>query len=140
MVRVERATSEHLDQVAEIDRLSFGEAGRRDALEQAIRGGECFVATYGDGVQGFALFGRFLHGHGFLRVIAVHPDHRRQGVAAALIRHLETVCPTDRMVTATEESNVAMQKVCEALGFERAGFIDGLENGERELIYLKPLA
>ncbi|MGH2663615.1 MAG: GNAT family N-acetyltransferase [Actinomycetota bacterium] len=101
--------------------------------------GECFVASSGDAVHGYALFGPFLHGHGFLRVIAVHPERRRQGAAGALVRHLDTLCPTDRLFTATEESNPIMQKVCEALGFEPAGFIDGLEEGERELIYMKGL-
>lgn len=85
------------------------------------------------------VFDRFLHGHGFLRVIAVHPDHRRQGIAAALVSALEAECPTDRFFTATEESNEAMQRLCEALGFVRSRRIEGLEEGETELIFLKRL-
>lgn len=95
------------------------------------------MARKEDEVVGFSLFDRFLHGHGFLRVIAVHPDHRRQGVATALVSALKAECPTDRLFTATEESNEAMQRLCEALGFIRSGRIEGLEEGETELIYLK---
>lgn len=97
------------------------------------------MARNDDALVGFALFDRFLHGHGFLRVIADHPGHRRQGVGTALVSALEAECPTDRLFTATEESNEAMQRLCEALGFVRSGRIEGLEEGEIELIYCKRL-
>lgn len=127
---VQRASDSDLDAVTDLDVLTFGPPARPDAIRTAIQGGTCWVASKDDAVVGFALFDRFLHGHGFLRVIAVHPDHRRQGVGTALVSTLEAECPTDRLFTATEESNEAMQRLCEALGFVRSGRIEGLEDGE----------
>jgi RimJ/RimL family protein N-acetyltransferase len=60
--------------------------------------------------------------------------------ASALVSALEAECPTDRLFTATEESNQAMQRLCEALGFVHSGRIEGLEDGEIELIYYKVLS
>jgi ribosomal protein S18 acetylase RimI-like enzyme len=136
---IERASEVDVDAVADLDVLSFGPPARPYALRAAIREGACWVARREHAIVGFALFDRFLHGHGFLRVIAVHPDHRRQGVATALVSALEAECPTDRLFTATEESNEAMQLLCDALGFVRSGRIEGLEEGEIELIYYKRL-
>jgi ribosomal protein S18 acetylase RimI-like enzyme len=139
VANVNRASPEDLDAVWEVDRLAFDDPHEREALRDTIAQGECWVARIDESVVGFATFGRFLHGHGFLRVIAVHPDHRRQGVATALVRHLETISPTDRLFTSTTRSNVAMQQLCEALGFAPSGYIEGLEDGEVELIYSKLL-
>jgi ribosomal protein S18 acetylase RimI-like enzyme len=136
---VERASEVDVDAVADLDALSFRPPARPDEVRAAIRDGACWVARSDDAVVGFALFDRFLHGHGFLRLIAVHPDHRRQGVGTALVSAIEGECPTDRLFTATEESNEAMQRLCDALGFVRCGRIEGLEDGEIELIYYKRL-
>jgi ribosomal protein S18 acetylase RimI-like enzyme len=118
---VGRAYELDVDAVTNLDVLAFGPPARPDALLTAIREQTCWVARRNEEVVGFALFDRFLHGHGFLRVIAVHPDHRRRGIASALVSGLEAECPTDRLFTATEESNEGMQRLCEALGFVRMG-------------------
>lgn len=140
MVTVERATERDLASVSDLDVLAFGPSERPDVLKEAIDHGTCWVAREAEQVLGFALFDRFLHGHGFLRVIAVHPESRRRGVASFLVARLEAECPTDRLFTATDESNAAMQRLCEALGFVRSGHIDDLDEAHTELIYLKRLA
>jgi ribosomal protein S18 acetylase RimI-like enzyme len=136
---INKASELDVDVVSNLDVLAFGPPARPDAIRAAIRDETCWVARRNEEVVGFALFDRFLHGHGFLRVIAVHPDHRRQGIASALVLALEAKCPTDRLFTATEESNEGMQRLCQALGFVRSGRIEGLEEGEVELIFHKRL-
>lgn len=139
MLIVEKAFAQDLESVSDLDVLVFGPPARPDALRKTIDDGTCWVAREADRIVGFALFDRFLHGHGFLRVIAVHPNHRRQGIATALVGRLQAACPTDRLFTATDQSNVAMQRLCEALGFVGSGQIHGLDEGHTELIYLKRL-
>jgi len=137
---VEPAVGRDLEAIADLDQLAFGPPARPDALLRAIESGTCWVARDSGHVVGFAVFDRFLHGHGFLRIIAVHPDHRRKGVARDIVSRLEATCPTDRLFTATDKSNAAMQQLCQALGFVRSGEIYELEDGHTELIYLKRLA
>jgi len=139
MLIVEKATAQDLESVSDLDALVFGPPPRPDALRHAIDDRTCWVAEEAARIVGFALFDRFLHGHGFLRVIAVHPDYRRRGVATGLVNQLEAVCPTDRLFTATDLSNLAMQRLCEALGFVRCGQIEELDEGHTELIYFKRL-
>lgn len=136
---VAQAGASHLDAVVELHRLAFGDDCDVDRYRQIVERGECFVALVEDVPVGFAVHDTFLHGHGFLRIIGVHPDHRREGIAGALVEHLQQYCPTDRLFTATSEDNFAMRATAEALGFVLAGHVDGIDD-ERELIYLKRLS
>ena len=134
-----QADLSHLDTVVALHRLTFSDDSTIDRYAQIVKRGDCFVAfAEEDAPLGFAVYDTFLHGHGFLRIIGVHPDHRRKGIAAALVERVQQRCTTDRLFTATSADNSAMQKTAEALGFTLAGHIDGIAN-EREFIYLKRL-
>lgn len=73
----------------------------------------------------------------FIESLIVHPDHRRCGVATQLIRHCETLCPTEKLFTSTNESNAPMQRVMDALGYTRCGMVEHLDDSDPELIYVK---
>jgi hypothetical protein len=62
---IDKASELDVDQVTDLDVLTFGPPARPDALPAAIQDGACWVARNDDAVVGFALFDRFLHGHGF---------------------------------------------------------------------------
>ncbi len=54
----------------------------------AVKDGLLYVATEGGAVIGSAMAGYDGH-RGWLYAIAVHPEHRRSGLGAALVRHAE---------------------------------------------------
>lgn len=60
------------------------------AIDQKIRidDGLFFVALLGPEVVGTTMAGYDGH-RGWLYSVAVHPDHRRQGIGACLVRHAE---------------------------------------------------
>jgi ribosomal protein S18 acetylase RimI-like enzyme len=136
-VIVERATLGDLEAVWKVHRSVFDDPDARSSVEDAVGAGECWVARSGVLVVGFATFGAFLHGHGFLRVIGVLPGYRRRGVARALVEHLESICPTDRLFTATTGRNGAMQRTAEAFGFVRSGVLEHVEDDDVELVYVR---
>lgn len=70
----------------------------------------------------------------------MEPAHRRHGVATALMRHVESICPTAKLFTSTNESNTPMQRLCKTLGFVRSGWIENLDEGDPEIIYFKRVA
>jgi GNAT superfamily N-acetyltransferase len=114
--------------------------GRRGYRQRGVGAGECFVARDGDRIDGFAVFDRSFFEYPFIALLYVEPSRRRRGIAAALIRHIESICPGDRLFTSTNESNIVMQRVCEALGFTRSGYIENLDEGDPELVYVRRLA
>ena len=121
------ADSEH---VWAIEQAAVGDPGRRDFLEDAIEAGRCYVARLEDDCAGLAVLDESFYGNAFISLLIVRPEFRRKGVATALIRHLESICPTKKLFTSTNQSNVVMQKLCERLGFARSGRIENLDEGD----------
>lgn len=137
LTTVEPATPAHYDAIRELDLMLPGVRDRGDALRAWIDAGECWVA-YCDGVlAGFVIANPSFFAQCFIVLLVVHPGHRRQGVASALVRHVEGISPTAKLFTSTNRSNLAMQAVCDSLGFVRSGVIENLDEDDPELIYFK---
>lgn len=137
-MRIEPATLADCDEVGALDRTVAGPSARGDALREWITRGECLVARADSGlVVGFAVANSSFFAQYFLVLLVVHEDHRRRGVASALIRAVEARSPTPKLFTSTNQSNTAMQAVCESLGFVRSGVIENLDEGDPEVIYFK---
>lgn len=79
------------------------------------------VAVHGDAVLGYAVTGRALR-RGYVQRLAVHPEHRHQGLGRSLVldglrwlrRHRATVALVN-----TQEANEPAMVLYESLGFHR---------------------
>lgn len=72
-------------------------------------------------------------------MLYVHSGWQRHGIGTKLLKHLETVCQTDRLFTSTNLSNVNMQALLAKLGYKLTGVIHDLDEGDPELVYVKYL-
>ena len=125
MVAVDEGSAEDLEDLVEIDRAVIGSDERRRFLEEALGRGECFIANMDGRPVGFALLDCCFFQQPCISLLIVHPAHRWQGTGRALVHHLEAVCPSDKLFTSTNASNV-MQRFCKALGFVRSGIVETL--------------
>lgn len=122
-----------------MDRLVMGSTERRSSLTSAIATRNCIKATRNGEVVGFMVLDRTFFGHLFISFLNVHPGHRREGVGSALLRYAESIAPTDRIYTSTNQSNTDMQKFCEKHGFIPSGSIENLDEVDPEIVYYKPV-
>jgi len=137
---VEPALSSDYEAVRALDRTLIGVRDRAKTLREWITRRECLVARAHDGnIVGFAVANCSFFAQSFIVLLVVHENHRRRGGASALIRSIEARSPTPKLFTSTNESNAAMQVVCESLGFVRSGVIENLDEGDPEIIYFKRL-
>lgn len=136
-VLVEEATGADIAGVCGLDAVILGSSRRREFLIEAIETGQCRVARIGDTLAGFAVLEQSFYGQGFISLIATHPGYRRRGAATALVQHIESVCPTEKLFTSTNRSNTDMQQVLKKLGFVESGYIENLDEGDPELVYFK---
>lgn len=137
MIAIEKAGEDDTQAICTLDRMVSGSGERQDYLGDAVRAGECLAARDDGALAGFAVLNRSFYGYGFIGLLIVHPDHRRRGVATALVRRIESACPTEKLFTSTNASNTPMQRLCRSLGFAVSGHIDNLDEGDPEVVFFK---
>lgn len=127
---VRLATASDLPSIERFD--EFG--GSR---EQEVAAGNCLVATDADVVIGYASHQpRGLLGQPLLAYLCVHPGSRRQGVATALVRAVQSVAKGRTLISSTEDWCVGTQRIFERLGWHRIGQISEVnKDGSTELFY-----
>jgi GNAT superfamily N-acetyltransferase len=112
---------------------------RKAFIRRAVLGQNCHVAVDIQ-VIGYAVLEYSFFEMGFVSMLYVHPKHRHGGVGAALMRHLESLCRTQKLFTSTNLSNQPMQTLLSKLGYKLSGVIHDLDEDDPELVYVKYLS
>lgn len=116
-----------------LDEYATTSTARADEIAAAVRAGHCWCAVADDEIVGFRIdSGAFFH-RPFLDIVMVKRSARRQGVAAALIAHF---LQTHRApaFSSCNVSNIAAQRMLSSSGFRICGYVEGLDEGDPELI------
>jgi ribosomal protein S18 acetylase RimI-like enzyme len=116
---VRAAKEEDLARVIEIEKLSFPTAWDHDFLEKISK--DIFLVFNGQEVCGYLIAG-CCHGNIVATIlkVAVHPEHRRKGIATNLVHKLVEILK-DRKIT---EIDVIVIEGCKPaiLLYKKAGF------------------
>lgn len=140
MTIIERASSEDFVHICALDETVHAGESRRRFLGEAFARGRVAVARVDGTVRGFVIADESFFEQFFVRLLLVHPDFRHRGIASALMRAAELDCQTEKLFTSTNQSNLAMQRLCDRLGFVKSGYVQNLDPGDPEIIYVKFLA
>ncbi|NTU62653.1 MAG: GNAT family N-acetyltransferase [Chloroflexi bacterium] len=132
------AQKDDLEALYRCDDVAQRDQSRRDAVARAVAEGQCYVAV-NDRVLGYGVLEYTFFAQGFVALVIVQPNYRRQGVGSALLRHFGVVCRTDKLFTSTNLSNSPMQLLLAKLGYKLSGVIHDLDEGDPELVYVKYL-
>ncbi|KAA8737150.1 GNAT family N-acetyltransferase [Pseudomonas koreensis] len=137
---VRLALSSDIDRLVNLDTIAQREPRRQAFITQAVTVGQCWVAVeshdasilLGYGVLDFSFFD-----HAFIPLIVVRDSQRRHGVGSAILRTLESQCRTAKLFTSTNVSNEPMQKLLGKFGFIKSGYVEHLDEGDAEVIFVK---
>ncbi|MGB3295635.1 MAG: GNAT family N-acetyltransferase [Phormidesmis sp.] len=127
------------DAIIAFDHVAACEPARVQSVHDYIESSACYVAVIDAKVVAYAVLNYKFYDNGWIEMLYVHPQFRRQGIGSALIRHLINACRTPKLFTSTNQSNFSMQRLLAALEFDRSGFIENLDEGDPELVYFKRL-
>ena len=125
-VVVEPMRLEDVEEVHEIERLSFRTPWPAYAFEQELRGNQLaryLVARTDDRVVGFAGIWMMVD-EAHITTFGVHPEWRRQAIGRQLLLNLAEVSialGARRMTLEVRESNVVAQALYRAFGFDTVG-------------------
>jgi ribosomal protein S18 acetylase RimI-like enzyme len=139
MTIIERAATQDFEHICALDETVLGSGRRRSMIAQALAQARIAVARVDGQVRGFVVNEDNFFGHGYIALLIVHPDFRRRGLATALMRSAELDCQTEKAFTSTNQSNIPMQQLCARIGYIKSGYIENLDEGDPELIYMKRL-
>lgn len=139
MIHVERASTEDLPTLWEIDTQSMGNDSYHSALVHAVEQHHCLVAKRGWDAIGYAVREPNFFGYPFIARIVVHPQHQRQGVARALLAYAEKTIATDRLFAFAPMSNTAAHMLYKGGGYMPCGTLDAVFS-ERVQVFVKEIA
>jgi ribosomal protein S18 acetylase RimI-like enzyme len=137
MFTIRPAAEGDVETLCSFDSVARQEGGRREYIRRSVAGGDCHVAAAGGEVIGYGVLGHTFYQQGFVEMLYVHPGHRRRGVGAALLRHMESLCRSPKLFTSTNLSNLPMQSLLNRAGYTLSGVIHNLDEGDPELVYFK---
>ncbi len=139
MTEIRQAQASDVSAICSFDHVARREESRREFVRASVASGLAWVAVVDGAVAGYAVLEHTFYSQGFISMLYVHADHRRNGLGSALVSHLESVCRTEKLFTSTNESNHPMQSLLRKGGYVRSGVIDNLDEGDPELVYFKRL-
>jgi len=135
---IHQATLADKDAIVQLDAIAQTDPRRRAFILRVIEAGQCHVASTAQGLAvGYAALDYTFFEQGFVSILYVSRDHRRNGLGSMMMRHLESLCQTPKLFTSTNQSNIPMQHLLSKLGYSASGVIENLDEGDPELVYVK---
>jgi ribosomal protein S18 acetylase RimI-like enzyme len=109
----------------------------RAFIERVLPLGGMYLALVDGEFAGSVITDDHLWGRGFVWLLRVEADYRRQGLATALMRHAEKLASPPRLFTSTSHSNLAAQRLFAGMGYERSGELRWIDDPGSDLYYSK---
>ena len=139
MILIRRGNVSDVEAISAFDLVAVRDEKRRQFIQRSVASSTCYVAVYENEVIGYGVLSYTFYDNGFIEMLYVNSNHRRRGVATALLRHLESLCETPKLFTSTNRSNLAMQSLLVESGYELSGVIQNLDESDPELVFYKLL-
>jgi GNAT superfamily N-acetyltransferase len=136
-LKIRLATPSDFERIVALDSYLPHSPPRAEALRVWIGAGQAYLALEGSEPRGYAVMTRHFFDRAFVELLMTGAKFRRQGIATAMMRYLETISPTPLLWTSTNESNAPMRALLTAEGFIPSGAVEGLDEGDPELFFRK---
>lgn len=95
------------------------------------------VAAAGDLVVGYGVLNHGFFHHNQVEMLMVHPEYRDQRIGEQLLTALEQEADSPKLFVTTNLSNHRMQRLLRRAGYGPCGYIDQLDPGDPELVFVK---
>ncbi|WP_243291686.1 GNAT family N-acetyltransferase [Bacillus sp. FJAT-47783] len=139
MIEIKIADLQQLHEISVLNEWVKKEKARKESLYKAIQKGNCFVAMKDEQVVGYVVFSRSFFENWFIKLLYVDEAYRRSGIATLLMNEVSKQCVTPKLFVSTNDSNEAMKSLLNRLDFHQTGFLENINDDEREVFYVKHL-
>jgi ribosomal protein S18 acetylase RimI-like enzyme len=133
------ALAADVPRLARVDHLAAGgDPGRNAAIQEWVNTASIRVAQTETEVIGYCVTEYTFFGQAFITMLMVAANARGHGVGARLLLDAQQRRRTTKMFTSTNLSNQPMQRLLISVGWQSAGIVYGLDEGDPELFFLAP--
>ncbi|MCX7845216.1 MAG: ribosomal protein S18-alanine N-acetyltransferase [Dictyoglomaceae bacterium] len=144
-IKIRSMTEKDIDEVYEINRLSFSSPWSRESFEKEILSNKIayyFIAEKENRIVGYIGFWQIFR-EAQITTIAVHPDFRGKGIGEALLDYVIELCrknSIEEIVLEVRISNTIAQNLYFKKGFKKVGIRKWYyRDGEDALVMIKKL-
>ncbi|OLZ44165.1 hypothetical protein BS329_37185 [Amycolatopsis coloradensis] len=125
--------------LAQADSLAAaGHSGRHAEIRHWVTTADTRIAHTRGRIIGYCVTERAFFGQAFVTMLMVAENTRGLGVGARLLLDAQQRRATPKLFTSTNLSNQPMQRLLTRLGWQSAGIVYGLDDGDPELFFLAP--
>lgn len=139
LLEFRRANDTDIVALCAIDTIAAGDPQRAIDIAQWVRYGHCHVAVRDGMTLGYGVLEKSFFRRDFIELLMVDKHARRQGIGRALLGYLVAQCREESVWTSTSASNRAMQALVTSEGFIESGIVHGLDAGDPELVFRRPI-
>lgn len=134
------ATRKDIETLAGIDTVVPHDPGRIGEICAWIATKTCLVAEVDGQCAGYGVVTQNFFSRSFVEMLMVATAFRRQNIGLALLKALVAAAPDETVFSSTNRSNLPMQALLIRAGFVPSGRVEGLDEGDPELIYRREKA
>jgi ribosomal protein S18 acetylase RimI-like enzyme len=138
-VTVRRSRAEDAAALKALDAIVPVDPQRAISIDAWLAHDVVYVAVAADRPVGYAVFNHDFFRQGNVDMLMLAVECRGQRIGEQLLLALENACDTPKLFCTTNVSNHRMQRLLARCGFLACGFIDELDPGDPELVYVKKL-
>ncbi len=138
MIKIRQARESDIELIYGFDHLAQNKC-RKVFIEKSVKSNKTMVAVLNGQVTGYIVLDYSFYSNGFISMLYVHSEYRKNGIGNALLEYAESVCKTNKLFTSTNESNFPMQSLLKKKSYLPSGRIDNLNENDPELVYFKKL-
>jgi ribosomal protein S18 acetylase RimI-like enzyme len=138
-ITIRDALTTDVPQLTKVDYLAAaGDPGRNSEIQRWVTTASVRLAQTQDEIIGYCVTEHTFFGQAFITMLMVAANVRGHGVGARLLLDAQERRDTKKMFTSTNLSNQPMQRLLTRLGWQSAGIVYGLDEGDPELFFLAP--
>ncbi len=123
--------------IKRIDTIASTNPARSEMIDSWLRHDIVIMAEIGRDIVGYGVINHEFFRQSQIDMLMIAKEHRGKRIGEMLLLSLEKYADTPKLFVTTNLSNHSMQKILFRSGYKPCGYIDELDPGDPELVFVK---
>jgi len=134
---IRKAISKDAQLIKGIDTIVSINPSRADMIDRWLQKDIVIVAEIDNRIVGYGVFNHEFFRQSQIEMLMISKEYRGKRIGGNILLSLEEYVDTNKMFITSNLSNHSMQKLLLRTGYKPCGYIDELDPGDPELVFVK---